>query len=88
MKNTPLIFFALISENYNVGVRGEKPPLHGSRNARVEWIDIAHSVLCDATPIFPKLFANFDAFLRQRGTWGRHSELLIRDCDSIFVSLS
>ena len=44
--------------------------------------------LRDATPIFHKLFANFDAFFRVRGTCGRHSGLLICANASIFVSLS
>ena len=48
----------------------------------------ARLCLCYATPISPKLFAKFDAFLRQRCTWGRHSELLICARDSMFVSLS
>ena len=39
-------------------------------------------------PFFSKLFANFDTFLRQRGTRRRHSELVICVRDSIFVSLS
>ena len=90
-KNHPITSFFENSQETrgnNIGVRGEKPPLHGSRNARVERITTCRSVLCNAAPLFSKLFANFDDFLRQRATWRSHSELLICDRDSIFAALS
>ena len=70
----PLNFSVFVSESKNkvrtvkIGVRGEKPPLHGSRNARVRRIAICRSVLRHETPLPPKLLANFDDFLRQRAT--------------------
>ena len=83
------VFRALRARKTLVGVRGGEAPV--ARLAkRTRGVDryLPGCSCVTRPPFFPKLFAKFDAFLRQRGTWGRHSELLIGDCDSIFVSLS
>ena len=53
------VLAGLLPSHSNIGVRGEKPPLHGSRNARVEWIDICPVVPVLRDPHFFKTFRKF-----------------------------